>query len=1076
MTAVACSRCGASIASGARFCSRCGHDVSGERGGVATAGSARPSFLPDPQAELMARLRAATLGEYDILEELGQGGMATVFLAHDIALDRRVAVKVMSPALRTDSMVARFKREARTSASLSHRHIIPIYAVRETRDLLYFVMKFVDGRALDRIIREQGPLPVPMVQAIVTQVGSALGYAHRRGIIHRDIKPANILLDEEGSAIVTDFGIAKVPDAQALTMTGVTVGTPTYMSPEQGMGVKEISTASDQYSLGIVTFEMLAGKVPFEADSMMGIMWHHFNSPPPVLLERRSDCPPALADAVTRMLAKDPRARFASMEQAIAMIGDPPWDDPIRDHIRRLSCGSSDGLVAAQFHTPASPVPAGARGPLGAPPSAASPVSPDAPTLPAVPFPAPPPSGHPTPDASTPRRSRLPLLLGAPTVAAAIVVGGWLVLTQRGAPPDTAAPPAQSPVAVPQPPAHVARIMMTPSSTTSITVGGTVQLHAVPLESGGGALGGQPVAWRSDDPTVARVTGDGTVTGIAAGRATIVATIAGARGGATVTVTTGRAAVASVALGPPALVMPVGDSAVLHAEPRDRAGTLLGDRRVAWSVDKAGVLRLAEAGTGGTATITALAEGVAAITAAAEGAQATVRVTVRPPAVARVAIGPPPPLHPRDTVTLAVELRDARGARLTKREVAWRSADDAVATVSPAGLVTARAEGATTIGATVEGRSAEVAIAVTPAPPGPVAAAAPAAPSGLVLRAGTLAAGAEHTCGVTDGGGTICWGANDRGQLGAPVQAQLPAPVAAAVPGNLSGLVSGATHTCGLRPDGTAVCWGTNTDGQLGAGPIDARRAVTTPVTVTGDRRYAALAAGASHTCGIVADSTAWCWGRNADGQLGDDAKRSSGVPVAVEGGHKFRAIAAGAKHTCAATGAGKVYCWGDGFALQLGRGIEEQWSHPIEADLQPPIGRLSARGTTTCALARDGTVWCWGGNRRPPEQVATRLKFTELAAGNGFACGLTAAGEAWCWGRNADGQLGDGSGRDQRAPVRVRSVLPFASLAAGDTHVCALAQGGLPVCWGGNRRGQLGTGTLTGEPVPVPVQPLRRP
>src|SRR5260370_7900524 len=161
--------------------------------------------------------------------------MATVYLAHDIALARKVAIKVMSPALFADAGFAeRFKREARTAASLSHPNIIPIYAVQEGGRVLYFVMKFIEGRPPDASIKEVGALPIPMVQAIVNQVGSALGYAHKRHVVHRDVKPANIMVDSDGWAVVTDFGIAKVSEAHGLTMTGATVRTPYYMSPEQG--------------------------------------------------------------------------------------------------------------------------------------------------------------------------------------------------------------------------------------------------------------------------------------------------------------------------------------------------------------------------------------------------------------------------------------------------------------------------------------------------------------------------------------------------------------------------------------------------------------------------------------------------------------------------------------------------------------------------------------------------------------------------------------------------------------------------------------------------------------------------
>src|SRR5690349_726378 len=313
-------------------------------------------------SSILEALRQATLGEYEIMGLLGRGGMATVYLAHDIALDRKVAIKVMAPHLLSgEGMAERFKREARTAGSLSHPHIIPIYAVKEAGELLFFVMKFVEGRPLDGIIREVGPLPIPMVQSIMQQVGSALGYAHRRGIIHRDIKPPNIMLDVEGWAVVTDFGIAKVADKHGLTMTGATVGTPSYMSPEQCGAAKELSPASDQYSLGVVAYEMLSGKLPFVAESIMAIMYAHFHEPPPPITGVRTDVPPQIAAAVMRMLEKEPDKRWPSVEAAVAAIGGAPLapDDPVRTRMMTLATKGGTSQLLARFSTPASPTPLG---------------------------------------------------------------------------------------------------------------------------------------------------------------------------------------------------------------------------------------------------------------------------------------------------------------------------------------------------------------------------------------------------------------------------------------------------------------------------------------------------------------------------------------------------------------------------------------------------------------------------------------------------------------------------------------------------------------------------------------------
>src|SRR5262245_36114831 len=166
-------------------------------------------------------------------------------------------------------------------------------------------MKFVEGRPLDSVLVDRGALPIPMVVQILTEVGGALAYAHRKGVVHRDVKPANIMLDDGGWAVVTDFGIAKLEQKKGLTMTGTTVGTPTYMSPEQ-CAAEQVTGRSDQYCLRIVAYELLTGRVPFSADSLMGMFMAHMGDTPPPLLDGRPDCPQLLVKIVDRMLAKSP--------------------------------------------------------------------------------------------------------------------------------------------------------------------------------------------------------------------------------------------------------------------------------------------------------------------------------------------------------------------------------------------------------------------------------------------------------------------------------------------------------------------------------------------------------------------------------------------------------------------------------------------------------------------------------------------------------------------------------------------------------------------------------------------------
>lgn len=350
----ACIRCQTPLDNGARYCQVCGLSVSGEQ----TA----------PLPTLVQVLRQATLGEYEVLREIGQGGMATVFLAHEIALNRKVAIKVMSPQLvHGADMIERFKREARTAASLNHPHIIPIYAVRESQHLLYFVMKYVQGRPLDAILRDVGPLPFPMVRSILCDIGAALDYAHRQGVIHRDVKPGNILIDEEGFAVITDFGIARAAEGETLTRSGTTVGTPSYLSPEACSG-EPTGPPSDQYALGIVGYEMITGQLPFSAESSLGMMYAQVHSPPRPSDQLRPDCPRDLRDGIMRMLEKAPADRFPNLREATQVIsgarhsgrtsdGAPVADDHVRSHIGLLAVARPGRPVGEARLTPSSPTP-----------------------------------------------------------------------------------------------------------------------------------------------------------------------------------------------------------------------------------------------------------------------------------------------------------------------------------------------------------------------------------------------------------------------------------------------------------------------------------------------------------------------------------------------------------------------------------------------------------------------------------------------------------------------------------------------------------------------------------------------
>ena len=261
------------------------------------------------------RLVAAVGDHYLIETELGRGGMAAVFGALDLRLNRRVAIKVLPPEHAFNASVrSRFIREAQMAAQLTHPNIVPIYTVDERDGLVYFIMALVDGQSLAKRLHDEGALPVEDVRAIAGAVADALDYAHKQGVIHRDIKPDNILVDRASQRpMVTDFGIARAAaEEQRLTVTGMAVGTPAYMSPEQAMGERDVDTRSDIYSLGVVAYQMLAGETPFKATNTPAMLMKHVSEPPPPLRGRRADVPSAMVYAVERALAKRPEDRWRS--------------------------------------------------------------------------------------------------------------------------------------------------------------------------------------------------------------------------------------------------------------------------------------------------------------------------------------------------------------------------------------------------------------------------------------------------------------------------------------------------------------------------------------------------------------------------------------------------------------------------------------------------------------------------------------------------------------------------------------------------------------------------------------------
>ena len=291
------------------------------------------------------RVVAAVGHQYALETEIGRGGMSVVYRARDTRLHRIVAVKVLPPELAYDPAVRlRFTREAQTGAQLSHTHIVPIYDVGEREGLAYFVMAFVSGGSLASLLVREPRQPVEEVRRLVCEIADALAYAHERGVIHRDIKPDNILLDANtGRAMVTDFGIARAMEAGSrLTATGIAVGTPTYMSPEQAEGDREIDGRADIYSLGVVAYQMLTGRVPFTGGNSLALLLKHVTERPRPMVELRPDAPRLLREAIERALMKSPEDRWpsaAALRDALAAgeAAVPAWRADRRDPVRYSS-------------------------------------------------------------------------------------------------------------------------------------------------------------------------------------------------------------------------------------------------------------------------------------------------------------------------------------------------------------------------------------------------------------------------------------------------------------------------------------------------------------------------------------------------------------------------------------------------------------------------------------------------------------------------------------------------------------------------------------------------------------------
>ncbi len=361
-----CPSCGQPLDPQSQFCGRCGKPRDA---------AVAPHREGDEPTVVPVRLDAVLEGKWKLERKIGEGGMGSVYLAQDLALDRPVAVKILTSALMGDpEVVSRFEREARLTASLEHPNIVPVYAVGSYLGRPFMVMKKLEGRTLEELLRDKGVLSMPDTLYLMRQLCAGLALIHSKGYVHRDIKAGNVFVASDGHATLLDFGILRTTRGEALTRAGVVMGTPQYMSPEQALGARDVDHRADLYALAVLLYECLTGTLPFQADNELQLVQLHAHQPPPDMLARAPWLPQAVAAVVTRALAKRPEDRFASaqellaaLEQAGAGANAPPPD--ARTSPSAEAPGSSPAATPSAASAGQGPTPAPAGGGPASPPA-----------------------------------------------------------------------------------------------------------------------------------------------------------------------------------------------------------------------------------------------------------------------------------------------------------------------------------------------------------------------------------------------------------------------------------------------------------------------------------------------------------------------------------------------------------------------------------------------------------------------------------------------------------------------------------------------------------------------------------
>ncbi|HKS05590.1 MAG TPA: Ig-like domain-containing protein [Gemmatimonadaceae bacterium] len=664
--------------------------------------------MPSAAELLLERVRSATQDEYAIERELGRGGMAAVYLARDKALERRVAIKVMLPDLiGVAGIEDRFVIEARTAAHLDHPGIVTVYSVKQRDGLLFIVMKYVEGRTLEEVLAGSRTLETGVITTVASQVAEALHFAHGENVVHRDVKPSNIIIDTKGRPIVTDFGIAKIATGRSITVTGSMIGTPAYMSPEQCRGLPA-TAASDQYALGVMLYEMLARRMPFEG-TMFELIHAHCNEAPPPLHDLIPDIDRELESTVMRMLAKNPRERWESLGEVARQLTQSKAHGRRSSEVRAVIADLARPTIEA-MQTPRRPAAA-----IDISGAATEVATTPAPQLVVTPI-------DPVVEVGEDLQLRVSESSGAslsgvritwksedPSIATVddrgIVTGravGLAKITATGG-------AAFGRVPVQVRPATVNTLAITPRNPEVVT-DHELELRVAVLDARGNPMVGQPIVWTSSDVRVCAVSQQGRAIGIAEGSATITAACGDVS--ATVQVRVRLPGVERIVLDPADLSLEVDErarvSAVVFA-PHDRKLT---GRTVTW---RSTVPEIATVDADGN--VKGVSPGTGAIVAVCEGKQGIVSISVRSQPVTAVRIRPAQlQLEIGKTIQLQGVGEDRRGHAVSTAGLDWQSDDDSVALVDASGKVHAVGAGRTHVRAMAGDVTSSIEVTVVPRP------------------------------------------------------------------------------------------------------------------------------------------------------------------------------------------------------------------------------------------------------------------------------------------------------------------------------------------------------------------------